>query len=518
MTVKNNTTIDKRNVGELWDERFRLDEDNLFMFFESRDGDTVQFTYGETYTSILKAANFFLDLGIKKGDRVAIQLFNSPEFIYSWFGLMKIGAVIVPMNVHYTSPECSYIMNKCEASCLIIEECFLSVHSEIVTLNLKHKVIARTVKEIDGYINLKIGMSGQPSELKENRNILPDDLAEILFTSGTTSMPKGAMFTHYNLLYAGQFHANQTALTRDDRFFTVFPCFHIDWQAMAIMPTITMGASVVIQEKYHATKFWSQIRDYKVTIAEVIPMIVRTLLLQPLDPDEQKHNVRLMYFSLCLSTEEKDSFEERYDVRLFNCYGMTETVVCNIADIVTGEANWPSVGRTYAPYEIKIADENNSDLPANQKGEICIKGIRGKTLISGYYNDADATNRLFDQNDWLHTGDRGYLDEDGWLYFIDRRTNLIKRSGENISACEVENVLTSHYSIDEAAVIGAPDPIREQIVKAYVKLHQDKAINIEEIKKYCKDRLASFKVPAIIEIVEDFSHTCTGKIQKKHLQ
>lgn len=518
MAVNMETTVSSKNIGELWDKRLNLDSDKLFMIYESKDGRVSRIAYGEAHEQITRAANLFLELGIQKGDRVAVQLFNSPEFIYTWFGLLKIGAVIVPMNVHYKSAECRYIMNKCGASCLLTEEQFIPLHEDLSDIELRHRIIARTNSEHSGWVNFSQGMADQPTELKETRTIAADDLAEILFTSGTTSMPKGAMFTHFNLLYAGQFHANQMGLTPDDRFFTVFPCFHIDWQAMAIMPTVVTGSRVVVQEKYHATRFWQQIRHYGITIAEGIPMIVRTLMLQPKVENEQDHKVRLMYFSLCLSTEEKDAFEKRYRVKLFNCYGMTETVVCNTADVCSGEANWPSVGKIYEPYELKIVDDDNNSLPAPKMGEICIKGERGRTLISGYFNDEEATARLFDEDDWLHTGDRGYMDEDGWLYFVDRRNNLIKRSGENISASEVENVLTAHDSIDEAAVVGAPDPIREQTVKAYVKFCHGKSLSIDEVKSYCASRLAEFKVPTIVEIVEEFSHTCTGKIQKKYLQ
>ncbi|SEA56219.1 crotonobetaine/carnitine-CoA ligase [Desulfuromusa kysingii] len=518
MTVKMNTRVDKKNIGDLWEERFKLDKDNLFMIYETREGSVSQFTYGDTYTNIIKAANLFLSLGLEKGDLVAVQLYNSPEFLYAMFGLMRIGAIIVPMNVHYTNVECRYIMDKCKVSILLTEEKFLDLHEKIDCSHLKHRILARSDREVDGYLNFAKELSRQTDTLKEHRELHPGDVAEVLFTSGTTSMPKGATFTHYNLLYAGEFHANQMALTSDDRFFTVFPCFHIDWQAIAVMPILTKGAVVVVQEQYHATKFWQQIRDYKITIAEAIPMIIRTLMLQPKAENERKHSLRLMYFSLCMSTEEKESFENRYNVKLFNCYGLTETIVCNIADVCTGEARWPSVGKTYDPYKIKIVDDNNDTLPATCVGEICLKGVRGENLILGYYNDEQETYKLYDDNDWLHTGDKGFLDEDGWLYFVDRKNNLIKRSGENISASEVENVLTSHSFIEEAAVVGVPDPIREQAVKAYVKFYEGKSLEIEDIRQFCSDRLASFKVPEIIEIVEDFKHTCTGKIQKKNLK
>ncbi|WP_243545146.1 AMP-binding protein [Pseudodesulfovibrio tunisiensis] len=508
-----NTQICHESINALWDDCLLKDGDKVFIIYESKDGHTSQYTYGELYSKTVQASNFFLDLNIRKGDKVAVHMHSSPEFLIIWFALLRIGAVMVPLNCNYTSRECRFIIDQCDVNCVLTESDFVPIYDDEFFAPLT-RILTRSDEEKEGYLNFRECMEKQPTELKEKRDVFSDDPAEILFTSGTTSNPKGAIFNHYNLVFAGEFHADQMGLQHDDRFFTVFPCFHIDWQAIAILPTITRKATVIAQERYSARAFWAKIRHHRATIIELIPMIARTTMLQPEVAEERDHDVRLAYFSLCLSTEEKEAFEKRFNVRLFNCYGMTETVVCNVADFKTGEAKWPSVGKIYDPYQLRIVDDENRPVPAHEIGEICIRGERGRTLIPGYYRNEEQTNLLYDEDLWMHTGDKGYLDDEGWLYFVDRKNNLIKRSGENISASEIEKVLTAHEFIEEAAVVGIPDPIRDQAVKAFVKFNPGKALNTQELQDFCAQHLASFKIPSFFSVVDDFPHTCTGKIRK----
>ena len=203
--------------------------------------------------------------------------------------------------------------------------------------------------------------------------------------------------------------------------------------------------------------------------------------------------------------------------RLLNSYGMTETVSAVTCVPLYGKQNWPSVGRPALSYNIKIIDEHGNTLPAGSEGEICVQGIPGRSLIKGYYQDEESTSRLLDQDNWLHSGDYGYLDEDGWLFFLGRCDHMIKRSGENISCAEVECVLTSHPSIMDAAVVGVPDPVRDQAVKAFIQLTNDAALTDLDVINYCEQHLAHFKVPTLIEFVNEFPRTSTGKIKKNFL-
>lgn len=221
---------------------------------------------------------------------------------------------------------------------------------------------------------------------------------------------------------------------------------------------------------------------------------------------------------MSITTEEKVSFEKRFNVSLFNSYGLTESLVGAIGDYPYGERKWPSIGRPGFSYEAKIADKNGNVLPVNTIGEIYIKGIPGKTLMKEYYNDPESTAKALSPDGRLRTGDKGYVDESGWFYFVDRKANMIKRAGENISTTEIENVLVSHPKIAEAAVIGVPDPIRDQALKAFVVLNKSEKLSIEEIFEYCKENLAEFKVPSFIRIRKSLPKNGTFKVDKKMLK
>ena len=241
-------------------------------------------------------------------------------------------------------------------------------------------------------------------------------------------------------------------------------------------------------------------------------------LLKPVDPDEKDHCLRDMLYFLPVSAREKEAFEERYGVRIMNTYGSTESVGWVLTDPPTGERNWPSIGRVGLGYEAKIVDEEGNELPAGEVGEICVKGVPGRSIMLGYLGNEAATAEALSGDGWLRMGDKGYYDENGWFFFFDRKSNMIKRSGENISTTEIEGILEEHPDIKEAAVIGVPDPIRDQAVKAFVLPEDGATIGADEVIAYCEGNMAAFKVPSIVEIVEDFPRTCSMKIEKKLLK
>lgn len=513
--------VGSKTLRDMWDELGLIESEKKGLIFLDCDGGKSEFTYPQFNEEINKAANLFLDLGIKKDEKVAIQLHNCPEFIMCWFGLAKIGAVLVPLNTQYTQQECEEIIQKCGVRTVVIEEDFFPYYDQSKPGNLqgmKNVLLARSEKQISGALNFTKMKETQPGKLKEFRSLSSDDVAEILFTSGTTSKPKGVVLTHCNLLYAGIFTAWQLSLRKEDRFLTIMPPFHVDFQLSGLMPILTVGATMIAVEKYSARKFWKQVCDYKATVTECIPMMARTMMLQPQQEWEKKHCVREVYFYLPFTDQEKSAFEERFHVRLFVSYGLTESLVGIIGDLPYGVRNWPSIGKPGLSYEAKIVDDEGNELPPNTIGEIYIKGIPGRTIMKEYFHDAEATAKTLDPGGWMHTGDKGYVDESGWYYFVDRKVNMIKRSGENVSATEIENILMCHPKIAEAAVIGVPDLIRDQAVKAFIILKDGEELSTEEILTYCRSRMAKFKVPSFIEIRTSFPRTSTYKVQKKFLE
>lgn len=216
--------------------------------------------------------------------------------------------------------------------------------------------------------------------------------------------------------------------------------------------------------------------------------------------------------------EEKEAFEERFGVKIMNTYGSTESIGWALTDPPVGKRNWPSVGRPGLGYEVRIADMNDEELPHGEVGEIQKKGVRGRSVMLEYFNNPKATEETFTEDGWLKTGDQGYQDDNGWFFFVDRKSNMVKRAGENISTTEIEEILCEHPNISEAAVIGVDDPIRDQAIKAFVLPLDKSKVTIEELKTYCESKMAKFKVPIYFEIVDEFPRTCSLKIEKKLLK
>lgn len=510
--------VGNRTLKSMWNETVKYYNDHIFLKYLSVENTISEYRYGEFDILVKKTANLFLQLGIDKGTMVGLHLHNKPEYLICWLALAQIGAVSVPMNEHYQLKESRYVIEKCNLDTIITEPRRLQLYLDHFD-ELHLKTILLTDGECDDprVIHLYDAIQDQNIALDREISISTEDTAVILFTSGTTKYPKGAIYTHCNVVYGAVFHAAQIGMTPEDRFLTAMPCYHMDFQEMAASPVIVSGSTLIMVEHYSARRFWRQIYDHKATFTDTMSIMNRTMMLQPVQPWEKDHCLKQIYFSMGLSKEEKEAFEERFNVRLLNSYGMTETVTSVTLVPLYGEQNWPSVGRPALSYNFKIIDAKGNILPAGTEGEICVQGIPGRTIIKGYYKDEKATNKLIDREGWIHTGDWGYLDEDGWLFFLGRCGNMIKRSGENISCAEVECTLTSHPHIVDAAVIGVPDPIRDEAVKAFVQLVDQVSMTEDEIITYCQKHLSQFKVPTIIEFVDQFPRTATGKIKKNLL-
>jgi crotonobetaine/carnitine-CoA ligase len=247
-------------------------------------------------------------------------------------------------------------------------------------------------------------------------------------------------------------------------------------------------------------------------------MIVRTLLLQPPAESDRDNEVREVMYFLPLDTESKEAFEARFGVRIMNSYGSTESLTWVLTDFPTGERRWPSVGRVGLGYQVRIVGEDDRALPAGQVGEIQIKGERGRTIMRGYFRDEAATAAAFTEDGWFKTGDKAFCDADGFFYFADRKSNMIKRAGENISATEIENVLISCEGVAEAAVVGRDDPIRDQMVVAYVVPKAGSELSAADVLAFCRAHLAAFKVPSEVHMRAELPHTVSMKVEKKLLK
>lgn len=533
--------VGNETLRDLWQSVVERKGRRHFLTFQNRVGDVFEYTYAAFDEDVNRIANVFLDLGIEKGDHVALHLHSSPEFLMCLFGLAKIGAVAVPINEQYLADEAEYILENSDAICVVVEPLFYETYQELLARGHyfpKGVVVARagtespksnidfssiytplgTVEEgQQGIYDFWMMRCEQSAILRDSCELASDDPVQIIYTSGTTSRPKGVVLTHANMVFSGLYGDWEVSLRGSDRVLTSMPACHSNFQLAALMPVITAGASLIIVEKYSATRFMKQIRHYKATVIQCVAMMLRTLLLQPVDPEEKNHCVREVLYFIPITDAEKEEFEQRFNMRIMNTYGSTESIGWAITDPPVGARNWPSVGRAGLGYKARICDMEDNELPPGEVGEIQIKGERGRSVMLEYYNNPEATENTFSADGWLKTGDQGYQDDNGWFYFVDRKVNMVKRSGENISTTELEEILEQHPAIAEAAVIGVPDPIRDQAIKAFVRFAPGESMTLAEVEQYCKDHMASFKVPTLYEVVEDFPRTCSMKIEKKLL-
>ncbi len=358
----------------------------------------------------------------------------------------------------------------------------------------------------------------QPATLCYAPPLSTDDTAEILFTSGTTSRPKGVVITHYNLRFAGYYSAWQCALRDDDVYLTVMPAFHIDCQCTAAMAAFSAGATFVLVEKYSARAFWGQVQKYRATVTECIPMMIRTLMVQPPSANDRQHRLREVMFYLNLSEQEKDAFCERFGVRLLTSYGMTETIVGIIGDRpAINDAGRRLVERGFATKR-RSATITIARSRQVRSVKSVLKAYPGKTIFKEYFLNPKATAKVLEADGWLHTGDTGYRDEEGFFYFVDRRCNMIKRGGENVSCVELENIIATHPKIQDIVVVGIKDSIRDEAIKAFVVLNEGETLSEEEFFRFCEQNMAKFKVPSYLEIRKDLPRNCSGKIIRKNLK
>lgn len=506
--------VGNRTVADLLEEAAELCPDKTWLIHESRDGAVESFTYGAFLDRVRRLAAGFLKTGITPQDVVVLHMRNHPAFLEAWFALAMLGTVSLPVNVDNTATELDFIVRHASATVVICDDAFAGRYADLRPDPLRLMISADPSASGPTLAGIAAGSPALPSLPP----LASDAVMQLLFTSGTSSRPKAVQLTHANVLHGGERVVKGLALQSEDRCMTCLPLFHVNAQVMAVMAALTAKASCVLLEAFSASRYWNQARRHGVTCTSLVAMQLRTILAQPPRVDDASHTIRRMSFFINVTDAEKDQFEERFNVRLINGYGLTEAMGIVTFTPVFGRQNWPSIGLPTADRQVKIVDDEGRELPAGATGEIAVAGTPGRTVMKGYLNDAEATARVLREG-WLYTGDQGRVDEKGYLYFVDRNIDLIKRSGENVSATEVESVLYEHPAVREAAVIGVLDPIRDQRIRAFISFKQDHAVEARMLHAFCETRLAAFKIPTEWIFLPGLPRTpIKGDIDKKMLR
>ncbi len=503
------------NIRELIETQSKKNPGKVFLYFGEQE-----ITYEAFDHNINKAANMFLDLGIRKGDRVCFLLPNCPEFLYGWLGLAKIGAILVPINTNYKTEETRYIINHSEASTILVhsslKEVIESIRSE--TPSLRNFLLLGADTGNGCYRLFDEAVRNASSNLRPTE-VSEEDLCEIMYTSGTTGPSKGVMMTHKYWIINGYGYSHPMDVNPQDRLFTCLPFFHANAQGYSTMGALTAGASLIVVERFSAAKFWDQIRHYKATVFNFIGAMLTILSKQAESERDRDHHVRAAYGSPALDKKFQDYMEKRYGMIFVSGYGLTECGLCLIQPLY-GLRKAKSIGLPKQipgagfVNEIKIADDHGREVPRGTIGEIVIKN---PAVMKGYYKDPELTGKVI-RDGWLHTGDQAWMDEDGYFYFADRKRDVIRRRGENVSSIEVENVINAHPKVLESAVLGVSSELYDDEVKAYIILKPNETLDPLEIVRWCKERLAYFKVPRFIEFRTEFPKTPTHRVQKYKLK
>jgi len=507
--------LGRDTIAGVLEQRARTQGDTMFVAFEDAAGNVLEYSYGEMERRAGRLANLLRGLGLGKGDTLHVHLPNCPEFYDCWFAAAKLGAILLPTNPLSTADELAYLLAHAGAGVSISQPDLLPAVAAARDRcpNLRTVLLARTASVEPGTVLLDVELASQEPVLCDPPEIAPSDVAAVLYTSGTTSRPKGVLVTNANYLFVGEAVAQYLRLRPDDRLLIVLPLFHGNAQYYSTMPALVTGASIALIERFSASRWARQAAQHGATVASLFAAPIRMLLAQPPQPDEGENRLRLVLFAQNVTAEQLEEFEQRFGCPLLQIYGMTETVAPPTLNPLYGERRNMSIGRPALWVRVRIVDAESNDVPVGESGQLLVQGEPGRTLMAGYLKDPGATTEAI-RDGWLHTGDNVRADEDGYLYFVDRSKDMIKRAGENVASSEVERVVNEHPAVFDSAAIGVPDPMRDEAIKVFVVFHAGVVAQPHEIIDWCAARLAKFKVPSFVEVVESLPRTSVGKIQK----
>jgi len=476
----------------------------------------LRITYRSLNEMVNKLANGLRSLEVKKEDKIAIIFPNCPQFIISYLAIVKLGATVVPINFLFKAEEVSYILDNSDAKILItlsnFKDLAAGLSSKIKSIK---KVIISSKEKVEGdLLHFEKILQEQPSEIKPVDINPVEDVASILYTSGTTGKPKGAMLTHKNLVFDTESCIEAIKVTPADRFICVLPLFHSFAATVCMLIPLFLGESTMLITRFVPKEVLGKIAAERASIFVGVPsMYMVWANMEP--PDLDLSSWRLAISSGApMPVEVLKRFEEKYQIKIYEGDGPTECSPVTSINPIGGIRKIGSIGLPIRGVQMKIADDNDNEVTRGEVGEIVVKG---DNVMKGYYKNPEATAEAI-KDGWFHTGDLGKEDEDGYFYIVDRKKDRIIVGGLNVYPREVEEVLHQHPKIAEVAVIGVPDELRGEMVKALIVLKPDETATPLEVIKYCRDRLASFKVPRQMEFRDELPKGPTGKILKRALR
>lgn len=525
-------------IGEMFDQIVEQYPENEALVVRHQN---LRYTYQELQAQVNQCARGLMAIGLKKGDRIGIWSPNNAEWVIVQFATCKMGAILVNINPAYRLHELEYALNQSGCSALIIAPEFKSSNYTKMMYELAPELkdskpgqlASEKIPDMKTVITLSdesnagmwnweelMGMADQISqeELAERQSQLEfDDPISIQYTSGTTGFPKGATLSHHNILNNGYFVGEIMNFSSEDRLIIPVPLYHCFGMVLGNLACITHGSAMLIPGPgFEPDAVLAMIEEEKATALHGVP----TMFIAELEhPDFKKYDLSslrtgLMAGSPCPVEVMKQVNTVMHMNEVQIAYGMTETSPVSFQTHADDPLNKrvSTVGQIHPHQEVKIIDtETGQVVPIEQKGELC---TRGYTVMLGYWNDDEKTRDSIDAAGWMHTGDLAIMDEDGYVNIVGRIKDMLIRGGENVYPREIEEFLYSHPKISDVQVIGVPDKKYGEEIMAWVKLKEGEEATTEEMREFCREKIAHFKIPRYFKFVDSFPMTVTGKIQK----
>jgi len=493
-------------------------KDKTFLFYQDE-----KFSYRDMDNNANRMANGFLKLGAKPRDGVSVMTANSPAYYDVVFGSQKLGMYTVPTNTSLRGDGLAYILNNSQVR-------FIVVHPSLVEF---------VEKEKDKFekLELKIVDNSEedpppdlPNDWKKLSELsdksIPDqrpaekptagDLAMLMYTSGTTGLPKGVVYRHGDTVMSLLEVLGRTMAGHDDIMYTCLPLYHANALFVTSMTALGAGAAVGLDKRFSASKFWERCRHYNATTFNLLGAMIPILMKQPEKPNDRDHKVKRIVTSAC-PADLWEKFENRFGVEIWEGYGAVDgggTLIMNIGNAPKG-----SIGKPLGA-KIKVVDDYGNEVGIGKRGELWLKGRKGKSKSDGsveYFRNDKATDKKVVEG-WIRTGDYVYSDEKGFLYFVGRDSESMRRRGENVSTYEVEVEILKHPAVQEVAVYGVQAELGEDDIMASLILAPGKTVEPVELVKFLSDKLAYFAMPRYWRFMDEMPKTGTHRVIKKELQ
>ncbi len=489
--------------------RASLNPERRALVFEGRET-----SYAEFGERVRRQAGLLRQAGVCVGDRVGYLGVNHPAFLETLFAANTLGAIFVPLNFRLTAEELTFIINDAGVHTLICDDGLRAVADQArPALCCRHYFSSES--EADGWRHLDSERdASDPLDAAVSTGV--HDVALIMYTSGTTGLPKGAMLTHGNILWNNINASLAFPSNRDNVILTAAPLFHIGGLNVMTLAAFSVGATVLLERSFEPAQVLADIQEYRVTHMFGAPAMFLFMSQMPEFPDTNLDSIEML---ICGAAPVPESLIELYGKRgIAFCqgYGLTETAP--FSSFLTPEWAISKLGSAGQPplfTDLRITGPDNVPLPSGERGEIC---IRGPNIMKGYWNRPDATAAAIDEQGWFHSGDVGYLDEDGFLFICDRLKDMVISGGENVYPAEVEGVLYKHPAVAEVAVIGLPDEKWGEAVTAVVALKEGAELTLEELREFAGEYLARYKLPLRLQLVEALPRNPAGKVLKFKLK